>query len=448
MLNNMTIKMRLLTLVAFMSFMIFLIGAIGFYGSRVLLEGQKTIYQGGTDSINQLKDLLIAYETKVETAVKLQLKTIGWEEGEKRINEADQLFVKAWNGYRKTDLSPEQLKASEQLAPILQNASASIKNLLAIIARKDAEQLSEYLSKEMFPAIDPAIKEIASLMQLHDEQTSMEYNSEIGFGSTISAVLLALLIASISIGIITSLIIIRNITHVLDYAIANVNRLALGDTSVQLNISTKDEIGQLLIAMQSMIKASNTMVSAVESVASGDLNISITPRADCDALGIALNEMITKQRVLVNAVETVASGDLSINVTPRSDRDVLGVALKDMILKLRKMITEVQAEVQVVTASTQEIVTSVTQVSANTTETASAVTETTTTTEELKQTAHVSAEKAQGVLDNAEETLKIVKASEQSLNTTISDMNQIQEKMGTISESLLTLLFARTGLPL
>lgn len=86
-----------------------------------------------------------------------------------------------------------------------------------------------------------------------------------------------------------------------------------------------------------------------------------------------------------------------------------------------------------------EILASVTKASFVGIETAAAVTETTATVEELNHTAQISAENAKDVLSSIENALIIVNASEKSLGETIRDMNQIQEKMKTISESIVKL---------
>lgn len=145
---------------------------------------------------------------------------------------------------------------------------------------------------------------------------------------------------------------------------------------------------------------------------------------------------------LVVLAEMVSEGKLDSKLTASERGDELGGlerAIHKMMNNLQTLTRKLQEEVEVLASSTAEIVSSISEASSGTAETATAVTETTTTVEELKQTGQVSSEKAKDVLTSSEEALTILKNSEKSLGSTIQDMNQIQDRMTTISESIIKL---------
>lgn len=144
----------------------------------------------------------------------------------------------------------------------------------------------------------------------------------------------------------------------------------------------------------------------------------------------------------VRLAQNVSEGNLTTHeeISPRKDEiGSLEQALHKMIINLRSMIHKLVEEVEILSTSTAEIVASITEASSGTSETATAVTETTTTMEELKQTGQVASNKAQDVQISSEDALKVLKSSEKSLETTIEDMHQIQDKMTTIYESIIKL---------
>lgn len=144
----------------------------------------------------------------------------------------------------------------------------------------------------------------------------------------------------------------------------------------------------------------------------------------------------------VNIATKVGEGnlkDLKIDSNRHDEIGDLEKALQKMIHHLKVTSKKLQEEVEVLASSTNEIVSSITEVSAGTTETATAVTETTTTVEELRQTGQISTDKAKDVQNSAEDALQILEHSEKSLNVTIEDMHQIQDKMSSISESIIKL---------
>lgn len=395
-----TIKARLIVLTGFMSAILLILGIYGWYSLQKSLEGQERIYKGGVDAINELYHIGSRIEGTALDAIQVYTKAISWDEGERRLKSAEEKINATVELYRKIELSEEQRSGLEQLSSLIRSANLQIKQLQVIYMKKDLEALGQFLNQQVPLVFEPAQNQVTALVQSHINESNGDYVQEKENAAQAVRIFFILIALGSLSGIAFSSLLIKNITGSLDYTIRAVDQLAKGDTTVQIETKSKDEIEKLLVAMQRMIETTNT---------------------------------------IINALKAVSSGDLTATVVPRSEKDTLAFAVKDLIVKLKQMISKVQSEVKIVVGSSHEIVASVTQVSSNTAETAAAVTETTTTTEELKQTAHVASEKAQGVLDNAEETLKIVRSSEQSLGSTIADMNQIQDKMRTISESIIKL---------
>ena len=114
---------------------------------------------------------------------------------------------------------------------------------------------------------------------------------------TALALLLALIIA---IGIT------RSITRPILEAVEVAERLALGDADGSLKIRGRDECAQLLTSMQKMIDANAKMVGAAQSIAGGELGVSVTMRSDRDTLGQALSRMISRLVEIIGEVRSAA----------------------------------------------------------------------------------------------------------------------------------------------
>ncbi|MCB1111313.1 MAG: methyl-accepting chemotaxis protein [Chlamydiales bacterium] len=152
---------------------------------------------------------------------------------------------------------------------------------------------------------------------------------------------------------------------------------------------------------------------------------------------------ITKSiKTLVKQAEKIREGDLTATFAAGDHHDEFGElerAFEMMVVNLRELTRKLQEEINTVSATAEELASSITSISSGTSETASAVTETTSTAEELKQTAQVSSEKAKEVSVSADDAIKILKNSENSLDISIDDMRQIRERMSTISSSIIKL---------
>ncbi len=440
MFKNLKIQSRLIILTSFATLMIAVVAFMGLRGIQKAEEGLDAMYEGGEDSIEHLNAIGYLYYINVlDVAQKVRDKIISSAEGVKQINETRNQIPHEWELYLQSGLNDEQKKISDQLYIMIKNAEPVMDKLQAFISQEDLTQLTLFIKKEMYPTFEPIAALLHQLILNHITATRSDYMH--GLAEAHSVTILTIIVSAISIFLAIALAayIVRSITKPLLYAVDVVNKVAAGDTSLELTVHSQDEIGQLLNAMQRMIKSEEHMANASAKVGRGDLNINLEVRSSKDTLGLAIKNMIASTNEMANAIAKIANGDLRIDIQPRSEQDVLGNALKMMVERLRHAIAEIQAEVQVLNTSNQEIVASVTQTSTSTAETAASVAETTTTVEELKQTAQVSTEKAQDVLSNAENTLKVVKSSEQSVNATIEDMNQIQEKMRVISDSIVKL---------
>lgn len=147
-------------------------------------------------------------------------------------------------------------------------------------------------------------------------------------------------------------------------------------------------------------------------------------------------------REIADVAEKIASGDLSANPPSDKRRDEVGIlshAFRTMIEQLRKQLQEIAAGVNVLASSSNQIAASITQLASSTEETAVAVTQTTTTVEEVKQTVHVSSQKAKYVSETAQNAAQVSNRGTGLVNETIEGVNNIQQQMEYIAETIVKL---------
>lgn len=401
MLNTISIKTRLLLLIAFMCLMILVVGAVAITSVNKTVKGINEVYFGSVDALENLN----AIEKKLnQDAVipmqRLRREEISSSEAESHLKEwltATQnldLYIKSFAN------QPGYFQKANELQELMNKFNESVNRFMEYIKKEDKAQITNYIYHELYSFTDPLARKIESMIEMHIQETQNDYTNAIEEANRTIKEMIMSLIATIIISTLLAFWISKSIVKPLTEAVSTIDQVALGDTSMQIEVIGKDESSKLMNAMKNMITTTSEMTSLL-----GD----------------------------------ISNGDLTVSVPIRSQNDTFGKGLNNMVERLKQTISEIQSEMNVLSNSTQEIVTSVNQVSTGTAETAAAVTETTTTVEELKQTAHISAEKAKDVLSNAEETLKIVKNSEKTLHLTIEEMNQIQEKMRIISESIIKL---------
>ena len=113
--------------------------------------------------------------------------------------------------------------------------------------------------------------------------------------------LLPIIIVTVLIGglLAFSFLIVRSIDPRLVAAMRSADCLAVGDTSVELDATASDELGQLIVSMKAMVGYLRHSADLARRIAEGDLTVEIEPRSKADVLGNSLKAMVDSLRGMV-----------------------------------------------------------------------------------------------------------------------------------------------------
>ena len=192
-----------------------------------------------------------------------------------------------------------------------------------------------------------------------------------------------------------SAVIARGLVRPLAHAVAVANRLAAGDTSVSVEVDSRDEAGQLLAAMRAMIVA-------------------------------------TKEKV--DAAVRIARGDLTVAVAPQSERDALGTALQAMVAKLSQVIGEVRGGANALSAASAQISATSQSLSQGTSEQAASIEETTSSLEQMSASITKNADNSRQTEQMAVQGAKDAQESGRAVGDTVAAMQAIAEKISIVEE--------------
>jgi len=105
---------------------------------------------------------------------------------------------------------------------------------------------------------------------------------------------------------IVAFLISRSITRPLAKAVDAANRLAIGDMTMDIEVTSRDETGQLLTAMRDMVTSMKEVSGLAQDVANGNLTVEIKTRSEKDELMMALSTMVTKLLDVARGVRAAA----------------------------------------------------------------------------------------------------------------------------------------------
>lgn len=203
-------------------------------------------------------------------------------------------------------------------------------------------------------------------------------------------ILMALVIAT---GV--SFIVVRSITRPLGIAVGLVNHVAQGDLTHTAVVTSTDELGQMLTAM---------------------------------------NGMVGNLKGAVNVAANIAEGDLTVQAKVLSEQDSLGHALTKMLENLRRTVTDVATAAANVATGSDEMSSTAQQLSQGATEQAAAAEETTSSMEEMSSSVQQNADNARQTDKIASKAAEDARSSGEAVVRTVSAMKQVAEKISVIEE--------------
>jgi len=173
------------------------------------------------------------------------------------------------------------------------------------------------------------------------------------------------------------------------------------------------------------------IAALADAVALGDLDqkVDVTTNDEIKDLVETVNRMTENLRATAAVADKVADGDLTVETKPLSDKDTLGIALQRMVERLRGVVADAVSASENVSAGSQELSAASEQVSQGATEQASSAEEASASMEEMAANIKQNA-------DNAAQTEKIARQSAQDAEVSGEAVNRAVEAMRTIAEKI------------
>jgi methyl-accepting chemotaxis protein len=216
--------------------------------------------------------------------------------------------------------------------------------------------------------------------------------------STVSSARIGILVclglaALIAIGI--AVFTVRGITRPLASAVEVVHQVAKGELPDEVNVSSSDELGQMLTALNSM-------------------TVNLKKAAD-----VAVH---------------ISEGDLTVEASALSERDVLGTAQTQMLENLRRTVLKVSESAGSVASGSEQMSATAQQLSQGASEQAAAAEECTSSMEEMGSSVQQNADNAKQTDKIATKAAEDALASGEAVNQTVRAMKEIAEKISIIDE--------------
>ncbi|WP_203069893.1 methyl-accepting chemotaxis protein [Falsiroseomonas ponticola] len=177
-------------------------------------------------------------------------------------------------------------------------------------------------------------------------------------------------------------------------------------------------------------------VAVAQAVAIGDLSqkANVTTNDEIKDLIVAMDRMTEGLRATAAVAEEIAQGNLAVVAKPLSDKDVMGQSLERMLAKLRAVVSEASTAAQNVASGSQELASSSEQLAQGATEQASSAEEASASMEEMAANIKQSAENASQTEKIARQAAEDAERSGAAVVQAVVAMQSIAEKINIVQE--------------
>ncbi|CAK0753920.1 methyl-accepting chemotaxis protein [Gammaproteobacteria bacterium] len=187
-------------------------------------------------------------------------------------------------------------------------------------------------NNDLMEKLNTTISDVVA--QNKDEMTVATKLADVIFDNSreeLITIAVALILISITVAFWISFTIQRGLRQAGGLALA----VAEGDLNQTIEYRGREEIGDLIAAMNRMCTNLRATAGVAEEIAKGDLTVQARRLSEKDLLGIAMEGMIANLRATATIASEISRGNLTVQAKRLSEKDVLGIALEGMIANLR-----------------------------------------------------------------------------------------------------------------
>lgn len=332
------------------------LGAAGIYGMFMLNADFASVHENRVVPLKYLKVISDSYAVAIVGAAnKVRDHTLSPEEGVAALEQAQQQLDNAWSAYRRTRHTVDEDVRIDALHPLLKNAAQVLADLKSKMASRDYGEISDFVTRQLYPATESIGDQLGELVDLQLAEAEKSFNQDQARYRALQYAMIAAVGFGVLFSAVCSVLLIRIIKTRLGGTVAIARRVAQGDLTSDIKIHSRDETGEVLVALRDMnaglatlvtqIRAASESVSGASSrIAAG--NSDLSRRTESQASGLEQTAATMEE-----LTATVKSNATSADEANRIAQETATAALRG-----GKAVDDVVAAMAQITLSARKIV--------------------------------------------------------------------------------------------
>ena len=244
--NNLTIRVRLLILIAVMLGGSLLIGGTGLVGLRTLLGGLNSVYLDRVVPLRDLKQVADLYAVNiVDASHKARSGSLAYTEAATLVEKAEVQIEKIWQAYLQTQLIDDEKRLISEIEPLMQAARAPLQTLKSGLRSNDEQALISFIDQQLYLRIDPLSEKFSALIEVQLRESEREYQKGLALEKRSEYLMIGTLLLLLVLGGAMAWTLSRGINLRLSELREVVARNAGGDLTRPVSVSGRDEISHV-----------------------------------------------------------------------------------------------------------------------------------------------------------------------------------------------------------
>ncbi|MDB5905570.1 MAG: methyl-accepting chemotaxis sensory transducer, partial [Betaproteobacteria bacterium] len=343
MFSNISIKTRLVSVIALLSVLMLVVGGLGLFGMQRSNDGLKTVYEDRTVPLQQLAAidrLLNVSRLQVASAI-IDGRPEVAKQNAVKIQANTETINKLWASYVATYLTPAEKKLSDKLADDrAKMAREAQEPMVAALRDGNVEAAKAIYQGRALELNAPVRAGIEALIQLQLDVAKEEYEGAVTRYSTLRATAGAMIALALLMGAVLGFFLVRAIVRPMQQAVALANAVAAGDLTSTIATDSTNEFGQLLKALERMNENLASLVgkvrTGVDSISTGSQQIA-SGNAD---LSQRTEEQASSLEETASSMEELAS-TVKQNAENAKQANALAASASEVAVKGGRVVGEV-----------------------------------------------------------------------------------------------------------
>lgn len=319
--NNFKIAKKLIIAFVFMAVIAGAVGVVGIVGIRTLNDNDTILYEDVTLPITNLVEISTSFQR-----IRVLTRDIVLEDSideitkrESMINERTAVIDQNLKEFEKKIISSEVRTAFDELVKLNNDYISHITPFVELAKQNNEVEAMAMLKGEMnavSTAEEDAIYKLSELKKETAHKTEANNNQSAKLALLIMLVIIGV---AITLAIILGIYISKIISLPINKLVAAADKLSEGDIDVNIQATTKDEIGSLMTSFGKMIENVQGQAEVASRIAAGDLDLEVDIKSDKDVLSKSMKLIANTLQSLIGEMNHMSrehdAGDIDVIVT-------------------------------------------------------------------------------------------------------------------------------------